>query len=84
MENLTATIQDKFLEILCVRKIKASIYLMNGIRLEGYIQAFDQNTLILRGVQTPLIYKRIICSILPLQPLPELEEAGTTTTSQAI
>lgn len=59
-------VQHKLLEMLCTQKIKISIYLKTGTRLEGRIHAFDQDTLMLHGIKESLIYKHAICSIMPV------------------
>lgn len=67
------TTQDNFLQKLCIYEIKISIFLLNGIRLEGYIQSFDQYSICLKSSVNTVIYKQAICSILPLRDFNKME-----------
>ncbi len=71
--NVECTLQDSFLDNLCSQEIKVSIYLLNGIRLEGHIKSFDQYAILLKGLQGPVIYKQAICSIVPSRALKNYE-----------
>ena len=62
-ENL----QDKFLNKLRKAKIHVSIFLMNGIKLDGVIEAFDPYTIMLKNKITQSIYKHAISTIVPNQ-----------------
>ena len=62
-ENL----QDKFLNKLRKDKIHVSIFLMNGIKLDGIIEAFDPYTIMLKNKITQSIYKHAISTIVPNQ-----------------
>ena len=62
-ENL----QDKFLNKLRKDKIQVSIFLVNGIKLDGVIEAFDPYTILLRNKITQSIYKYAISTIVPSQ-----------------
>ena len=64
-ENL----QDKFLNKLRKDKIHVSIFLMNGIKLDGVIEAFDPYTILLKNKITQSIYKHAISTIVPSQPV---------------
>ena len=63
-ENL----QDKFLNKLRKDKQQVSIFLVNGIKLDGIIEAFDPYTILLRNKVTQSIYKHAISTIVPSQP----------------
>jgi host factor-I protein len=58
-------LQDSFLNSLRKDQIQASIYLVNGIKLQGLIQAFDQYVVMLRGQVTQMVYKHAISTIVP-------------------
>ena len=62
-ENL----QDKFLNKLRKEKMQVSIFLVNGIKLDGGIEAFDPYTILLRNKITQSIYKHAISTIVPSQ-----------------
>ena len=60
-------LQDKFLNKLRKEKIQVSIFLMNGIKLDGVIEAFDPYTIMLKNKITQSIYKHAISTIVPSQ-----------------
>lgn len=67
-------LQDVFLEILCTNKIPVSIFLISGIKLQGYLDNFDREVLILKNSLTQtvagqMIYKQAISTIMPLYPV---------------
>ncbi len=61
-------LQDKFLNQLRKDKITVSIFLMNGIKLEGVIESFDQYTILLKNKITQSVYKHAVSTIVPSQP----------------
>ncbi len=65
--NITVNLQDLFLSQLVEEKISVSIYLLNGIKLQGLIESFDQNVIVLNGASPQLIYKHAIATIAPAQ-----------------
>ncbi len=44
-----------------------SIYLVNGIKLQGEIEAFDQFVVLLRNSAMQVVYKHAISTIVPAQ-----------------
>lgn len=62
-------LQDKFLNQLRKDKIMVSIFLMNGIKLEGIIESFDQYTILLKNKITQSVYKHAVSTIVPSQPV---------------
>ena len=42
-----------------------SIYLVNGIKLQGNIDSFDQYVVLLRNTVTQMVYKHAISTIVP-------------------
>ncbi len=60
-------LQDKFLNKLRKDKIQVSIFLVNGIKLDGIIEAFDPYTILLKSKVTQSIYKHAISTIVPSQ-----------------
>ena len=66
MSNKSALLQDPFLKLLCKEHVLVSIYLVNGIKLQGYIESFDQYVLILAHNNIPqMVYKHAISTVLP-------------------
>ncbi len=59
------SIQDPFLNILRKEHIAVSIYLVNGIKLQGYIESFDQFVLLLKNSVNQMVYKHAISTIVP-------------------
>jgi host factor-I protein len=59
------SVQEQFLTSLCDEKVPVSIFLVNGIRLQGTIASFDQYSLILQDAQhnSQLVLKRHVSTI---------------------
>ena len=58
-------LQDPFLNILRKDRIPVSIYLVNGIKLQGQIESFDQYVVLLRNTDTQMVYKHAISTVVP-------------------
>lgn len=58
-------IQDPFLNILRKERIPVSIYLVNGIKLQGHVESFDQFVVLLRNTVSQMIYKHAISTVVP-------------------
>ncbi len=58
-------LQDPFLNILRKEHVSVAIYLVNGIKLQGHIESFDQYVILLRSSVTQLVYKHAISTIAP-------------------
>jgi host factor-I protein len=63
------SLQDQFLNELIRDQISVSIYLLNGIKLQGQIESFDQFVIVLNGNAPQLIYKHSISTIVPSQKI---------------
>lgn len=59
------SLQDSFLEALRKDRGPVSVFLVNGIKLQGQIEAFDQFVVLLRGIAVQAIYKHAISTIVP-------------------
>lgn len=59
------SLQDPFLNALRKEKIPVSIYLVNGIKLQGVIDAFDQFVVLLKNTISQMVYKHAISTIVP-------------------
>ena len=57
--NKVQLLQDPFLNMLRKEHIPVSIYLVNGIKLQGQIESFDQYVVILRNTLTQMVYNAI-------------------------
>jgi len=63
-------LQDTFLRHLREHKVPVTVYLANGIRLQGHVGAFDvYSVLLVRDRQAQLVYKHAISAILPSEPI---------------
>ncbi len=62
-------LQDPFLNALRQEQVQVSIYLVNGIKLQGHIESFDQYVVLLRNAVTQMIYKHAISTVVPSRPI---------------
>jgi len=72
------TLQDPFLNVLRRDRIPVSIYLVNGIKLQGHVESFDQFVILLKNTVSQLVYKHAVSTIVPsravkMDPLVENE-----------
>jgi len=58
-------LQDPFLNALRKERIPVSIFLVNGIKLQGQVESFDQFVIVLRNTVNQMIYKHAISTIVP-------------------
>lgn len=72
------TLQEPFLNALRKEKIPVAIYLVNGIKLSGQIDSFDQFVVLLRNTVNQMVYKHAISTIVPTKPvklpMPDVDE----------
>lgn len=59
------TLQDPFLNALRKERVPVSIYLVNGIKLQGQVESFDQFVVLLKNSVSQLVYKHAISTIVP-------------------
>ena len=62
-------LQDLFLTQIIKDNISVSIYLLNGIKLQGQIKSFDQYVIVLSGTTPQLIYKHSVSTVVPSQEI---------------
>ena len=75
--NKIQLLQDPFLNALRKEHIPVSIYLVNGIKLQGNIESFDQYVVLLRNTVTQMVYKHAISTIVPARAIDfRIEEIG--------
>ena len=65
MSNKGQMLQDPFLNTLRKEHVPVSIYLVNGIKLQGQIDSFDQFVVLLRNSVSQMVYKHAISTIVP-------------------
>jgi len=80
MENKKAAkalpIQDPYLNALRKERIGVSIYLVNGVKLQGKVDSFDQFVVLLRSNVTQMVYKHAISTIVPMRDPKPYEAAS--------
>jgi host factor-I protein len=59
------TLQDPFLNTLRKEKVPVSIYLVNGIKLQGTVDSFDQFVVLLNNSVSQMVYKHAISTVVP-------------------
>ena len=59
------SLQDPFLNVLRKEKVPVSIYLVNGIKLQGQIDSFDQFVVLLKNSVNQMVYKHAISTVVP-------------------
>ena len=67
MDKKSTHLQDDFLNQLRKEHVPVSIYLMNGIKLQGNIESFDQYAILLKNTVSQLVYKHAISTIVPMR-----------------
>src|SRR5882672_8935504 len=65
MSNKGQLLQDPFLNTLRKEHVPVSIYLVNGIKLQGQIESFDQYVVLLKNTVTQMVYKHAISTVVP-------------------
>ena len=63
--NKGQTLQDPFLNALRKERIPVSIFLVNGIKLQGQIDSFDQFVVLLKNSVSQMVYKHAISTVVP-------------------
>ncbi len=58
-------LQDPYLNVLRKERIPVSIYLVNGIKLQGQVESFDQFVILLKNAVSQMVYKHAISTIVP-------------------
>lgn len=71
------SLQEPFLHALRLESTPVFIYLVNGIKLQGEIESFDQYVIILRSNITQMVYKHAISTIVPSRPLSAFSSEAT-------
>ena len=58
-------VQDPYLNALRNERVPVSVYLVNGIKLQGRIESFDQFVILLRNSVSQMVYKHAISTVVP-------------------
>ena len=76
-EGAKTSLQDMFLSAAAREEERVTLFLINGVMLQGSIGGFDQFSLMLeRGGQVQLVYKHAISTLQPAHPLKLEGEQG--------
>ena len=59
------SLQDPFLNALRRERVPVAVYLVNGIKLQGTIESFDQFVVLLRNQVSQMVYKHAISTVVP-------------------
>lgn len=70
------TLQDPYLNALRREKVPVAIYLVNGIKLQGQIDSFDQFVILLKNTVSQMVYKHAISTVVPARNV-KLPHSGT-------
>ncbi len=77
------SLQDPYLNLLRKERVPVSIYLVNGIKLQGQIESFDQFVILLKNTVSQMVYKHAVSTVvpgrnvrLPMAPIDEDDAAG--------
>ncbi|MDB5862602.1 MAG: chaperone Hfq [Betaproteobacteria bacterium] len=65
MTDQPELLQNDFLNALRKERVPVSVFLVNGIRLAGLIQSFDQYSIRLHGTPPQLVLKRVVATVVP-------------------
>jgi host factor-I protein len=78
------SLQDPFLNTLRKERVPVSIFLVNGIKLQGQIESFDQFVVLLRNSVSQMVYKHAISTVVPSRniKLPRSDEEEDEASSE--
>ncbi|MCG8382425.1 MAG: RNA chaperone Hfq [Gammaproteobacteria bacterium] len=63
------SLQEPFLNALRKERIPVSIFLVNGIKLQGQVESFDQFVILLKNNVSQMVYKHAISTVVPSRPV---------------
>lgn len=69
-------LQDPYLNALRRERVPVSIFLVNGIKLQGQIESFDQFAVLLKNTVTQMVYKHAISTVVPSRQVKWSDEAN--------
>ena len=70
------SLQDPFLNALRRERVPVSVYLVNGIKLQGQVESFDQYVVLLKNTVTQMVYKHAISTVVPSRPVNLHQDSG--------
>lgn len=84
MSEKGLSLQDPFLNALRKERIAVSIYLVNGIKLQGQVESFDKYVVILRNAVNQMVYKHAISTIVPVRAVSFSTGSGPDATTHTV
>ena len=78
----TQNLQDTFLNTLRKEHVPVSIFLVNGIKLQGKIDSFDQYVIMLKNTVSQMVYKHAISTIVPGKAVKMRRDNESTTNNE--
>ena len=75
--NQGRPLQEPFLDTLRIENVPVSIFLINGIKLQGTIESFDCFAVLLKNSVSQMVYKHAISSIVPVRNVRLPEDADS-------
>jgi host factor-I protein len=72
-------LQDNFLNALRKEHTPVSIFLVNGIKLQGKVDSFDQYVIMLKNTVSQMVYKHAISTIVPSKTVKLTRDDESTT-----
>ncbi len=84
-ETKSQNVQDVFLNTIRKTKNPVTVFLVNGVKLQGIVTWFDNFSVLLRRDNlSQLVYKHAISTIMPTNPLQMQghEESAETATTE--
>ncbi|WP_144211226.1 RNA chaperone Hfq [Shewanella donghaensis] len=76
------SLQDPFLNALRRERVPVSIYLVNGIKLQGQVESFDQFVILLKNTVSQMVYKHAISTVVPARPFNVAAQPTHTTNDE--
>jgi len=80
MSGKGQSLQDPYLNALRKERVPVSVFLVNGIKLQGQIESFDNFVVLLKNSVSQMIYKHAISTVVParnvrIAPHPEDQDS---------
>lgn len=69
------TVQQAFLDDLIRNHVRVSIFLVNGVKLEGEIRSYDRYVILMKNAVTDKVYKHAVSTVMPMSGRPTAAEA---------
>ena len=68
------SLQEPFLNALRRERVPVAIYLVNGIKLQGQVESFDQFVVLLKNSVSQMICKHVISTVVPARNVSVYDE----------